>query len=119
RWRAVSPRLALSTLTSSAPAPSRRGASASPPVHQPPDMALTLVALLVGLALIAGALWDAFETVVLPRRVERRLRIAGAFYRDTWKAYSAFAARFADDGRREEYLSYYHPPYLLLLAGFW
>src|SRR5207248_647891 len=82
-------------------------------------MGLTLAAILVGLALIAGALWDAFETVVLPRRVERRLRIAGAFYRLTWRSYSAFAARFADDGRREEYLSYYGPLSLLLLVAVW
>ena len=34
--------------------------------------------LLVGLALMAIVLWDAFETVVLPRTVTRRLRLARA-----------------------------------------
>jgi hypothetical protein len=79
----------------------------------------TLAAALLGLALIAGGLWDAFETIVLPRRVSRRLRIANIFYRLTWRLYAFFANRIRDDGRREGYLSFYGPLSLLMLIGIW
>jgi hypothetical protein len=79
----------------------------------------TLLAVLGGLILIAAGLWDAFETIVLPRRVSRRLRIAGLFYRLTWLPYAAFASRVHGETRRESYLSYYGPLSLLLLVGVW
>src|SRR5713226_4100665 len=79
----------------------------------------TLVAMLVGLALISAGLWDAFETVVLPRRVSRRVRIASAFYRLTWRPYAAFANRVRDETRREAYLSFYGPLSLIVLVGVW
>jgi Ion channel len=83
-------------------------------------MVLTsLLGTLVGLALIAIGLWDAFETVVLPRRVSRRVRLARAFYRLTWRPYAAIARRLGDDARREAYLSFYGPLSLVLLVGVW
>ena len=45
---------------------------------------MTLLAAVLGLALIAIGLLDAFETVVLPRRVARRLRLSNLFYLATW-----------------------------------
>src|SRR6266566_4903321 len=82
-------------------------------------MTLTFVAILVGLALIATGLWDAFETVVLPRRVSRRVRLARVFYRLTWRPYATYARRIGDDARRETYLSFYGPLSLVLLVGVW
>src|SRR5437879_7126651 len=79
----------------------------------------TLLAVVLGLALISGGLWDAFETVILPRRVVRQLRISSIFYRLTWRPYAFFASRIHDDGRREGYLSFYGPLSLLLLVGVW
>src|SRR5881409_1599652 len=49
------------------------------------------------LIVVAGALWvavimwDAFEALVLPRRVTRRLRPTRMFYRVTWEVWSAVA----------------------------
>jgi hypothetical protein len=79
----------------------------------------TLLAIVVGLALVGAGLWDAFETVVLPRRVSRRVRIASIFYRLTWRPYAAFASRVHGDRRREEYLSFYGPLSLIVLVGVW
>jgi hypothetical protein len=79
----------------------------------------TLVEILVGLALIGAGLWDAFETIVLPRRVSRRVRIATAFYQLTWRPYAAFASRVRADTRREDYLSFYGPLSLIVLVGVW
>jgi hypothetical protein len=39
-------------------------------------------------------MWDAFEAMVLPRRVTRRLRPTRLFYRVTWGLWSAVARTF-------------------------
>jgi len=68
---------------------------------------------------IAVIVWDAFEAIVLPRRVTRRLRPTRLFYRVTWSAWSALARRLAAGGRRETYLSFYGPMSVLLLLAAW
>ena len=82
-------------------------------------MVASLLAALVGLGLIGTALLDAFETVVLPRRVDRRWRVARVFFRTTWVPYSHIAHRIVNDARRETFLSFYGPSSLLLLVAFW
>jgi hypothetical protein len=72
-----------------------------------------------GLMLIIAILWEAFETVVLPRRVTRRLRVTVLFYRITWRPWRALARRFRNAKRREGFLSYYGPLSLLILFIFW
>jgi hypothetical protein len=49
--------------------------------------------IVLSVLLILGILLDAFEVVVLPRRVMRRMRFARAFYRITWIPTAAFARR--------------------------
>jgi hypothetical protein len=80
---------------------------------------VTLVVALFGLLLIGSALLDAFETVVLPRRVSRRLRLGYVFYALTWRPYGAAALRIKDGMRRETFLSFYGPLSLLLLVSLW
>ena len=81
--------------------------------------------MLHSLIAVAGALWvavimwDAFEALVLPRRVTRRLRPTRMFYRVTWRAWSAIARRMRPSGRRETYLSFFGPLSLLVLVGVW
>jgi hypothetical protein len=77
------------------------------------------LASIAGLLLLATVLWDAFETVVLPRRVNRRLRPTQLFYRATWPPFSRIAALFKTVNRREAYLSLYGPLSLVLLLAFW
>src|ERR1700704_3519044 len=79
----------------------------------------TLPGIAVGLTLVGAGLGDAFETIVLPRRVSRRVRIAALFYQLTWWPYAAFASRVRDQERREAYLSFYGPLSLILLVGVW
>jgi hypothetical protein len=64
-------------------------------------------------------LWDSFETVVLPRRVTRRIRLARLFYRYTWLAYSALGSFLFTGKRRDGYFSFYGPLSLLTLVGLW
>ncbi len=72
-----------------------------------------------GFLLIIVIMWDAFEAIVLPRRVTRRLRPARLFYRTTWWLWSGVARRMRPGGLRETYLSVYGPLSLLLLLGAW
>jgi Ion channel len=74
---------------------------------------------ILGIALLAAILWDAFESVILPRHVRRAFRIARFFFRTAWIVWSATAAHIRPPKRREAYLSYFGPLSLLLLIGFW
>ena len=78
-----------------------------------------ILLLVVGTLLIIVVLWDAFEAIVLPRRVTRRLRISRLFYGASWRFFSS-VIRFGRPGKkRERYLSYYGPLSLILLLVIW
>ena len=72
----------------------------------------------VGFVLILVVLWDGFETIVLPRRVTRQLRLTRLFYRYTWLPWSAIGRRLRGN-RRETYLSFYGPLSLIFLVMVW
>ena len=79
-----------------------------------------------GMLIIVGVLWEAFETVVLPRRVTRRFRFTVLFYRSTWRPWRAIARKIKSVKLRETFLSYFGPLSLLIpvyrlrdFAGIW
>ncbi len=76
------------------------------------------LAAIAGVLLIAFALWDAFETVVLPRRVSGGFRLTRWLYRLSWAPWRSIARRFTNK-RREAWLSYYGPLSLLALLLVW
>ncbi len=69
-----------------------------------------------GLLIIVAVLWEAFETVVLPRRVTRRFRFTVLFYRLTWRPWRAIASKIRNIKLRETFLSYFGPLSLLMLV---
>ncbi len=73
----------------------------------------------VGIALVVLVLWDAFETMVLPRRVDRRFRLARMFFRALWYPWRAAARRIAHVAPREWLLGIFGPLSILLLFVFW
>jgi hypothetical protein len=75
--------------------------------------------LLSSVVIISIVLWDAFETVVLPRTVSRRLRLARLYFRVTWLTWGRLAALFRAEGRRERFLAVFGPLSLLGLVGVW
>src|SRR5438093_675112 len=77
------------------------------------------VAGVVGVAVIGVALWDTFETVVLPRRVTRRLRPARLLFKSLWKLWLLVAAVIRRPSRRESFLSLFGPFSLIALLGGW
>jgi hypothetical protein len=68
---------------------------------------------------IVAVLWDAFETVVLPRTVTRRLRLARIYFLVTWRSWRRLSRAFPSDNRRERFLAVYGPLSLLGLALLW
>jgi hypothetical protein len=72
-----------------------------------------------GSLIILTVLWEAFETVVLPRRVTRRFRLTVVFYRATWTPWKMIARCIRKVSRRETFLSFYGPLSLLFLFIFW
>jgi len=78
-----------------------------------------MVGVILALVLIFIILLDGFETVVLPRRVDRRIRFARLFQRATWAPWSAVARGIPGGRHRENWLSFYGPFSLLLLLVVW
>ena len=76
-------------------------------------------ASIVGFVLIFAILMDAFETVVLPRRIRRHFRIASFFYRRTWNFWTRVGLRIKSVSLKETFLAYYGPLSLIVLMGFW
>ena len=77
------------------------------------------LATISGIGLIVAVLWEAFETVVLPRRVTRHFRFTRLFYRATWKPWALLLGHVQPAKRRESYLSYFGPLSLLALLAIW
>jgi hypothetical protein len=46
---------------------------------------MMLIFAVVGAVMIAVVLWEAFETIILPRRIVRSRRLTALFYRVTWR----------------------------------
>jgi hypothetical protein len=80
---------------------------------------MTIIAGILGTLLILTTLWDAFETVVLPRRVTRRVRLSRVVLRTAWAGWSRLASRIRARGRRDAYFGFFGPLMLLVLLGIW
>jgi hypothetical protein len=80
---------------------------------------MDIVVGIFGFVVILIVLWDVFETIILPRRVSRKFRLARLYYRKSWMLLSAVARRMHPGKRRERYLGYFGPISLLLLFVVW
>ena len=80
---------------------------------------MALVVVLIGVGLVALILQDAFEVMLLPRRVQRRWRFVRLYFKATWWVWSAFGRRRAAGAHRERLLSIFGPLSMALLFGLW
>jgi Ion channel len=80
---------------------------------------MRILAVIFGIVLIVLVAQDAFETIVLPRRVIRRIRLARLFYRVTQTVWRSVGHFLRAGARRDSYLSYLGPLSLLALFVFW
>ena len=74
---------------------------------------------ILGIVVILSVLLDAFETIVLPRKVQRAFRLTSWFYRHTWMPWVRVAKRIRANNWRESFLGYFGPFSLILLLVFW
>jgi hypothetical protein len=79
----------------------------------------SIVALVAGIIIICVVLLDAFETVVLPRRVTRHFKLTAWFYRRTWIPWRNAARRIKTNSRQQNFLGYFGPLSLIMLLAFW
>jgi hypothetical protein len=82
------------------------------------EIAMRWLGGIAGAVLLALMLWDAFETIILPRRVSGRIRITKLFYRSTWIPWRA-TAQILSGRRRDAFLSFFGPLSLILLLALW
>ncbi|MGA8503618.1 MAG: potassium channel family protein, partial [Candidatus Sulfotelmatobacter sp.] len=79
----------------------------------------SILAAIFGVVIICVVLLDAFETVVLPRRVTRHFKLTAWFYRRTWIPWRGVARRIRTFSRQQSFLGYFGPLSLITLLVFW
>jgi Ion channel len=84
-------------------------------------MAPNILSIAAGLVVIALALNDVFQSVVMPRATGRRYRLSFYAWRSAWRLWPQAVWRlFPGDGeRREELLAIFAPFMLVALIGLW
>ena len=80
---------------------------------------MPILSAVAGVVLILIVLGDAFETIILPRRVTRPISLARLFYQSTWLVWSGTVRSIFSRKRQETFLSWYGPLSLLLLLLLW
>ena len=86
-----------------------------------PDISFhgSIPAIIFGIVIICVVLQDAFETVVLPRRVTRQFKLTAWFLRRTWIPWKNLAGRIRTSWRQQSFLGYFGPLSLITLLIFW
>src|ERR1044072_8574404 len=74
---------------------------------------------IAGAFLVAVVLWETFETIILPRRVVRRVRLTRRVYLLTWQPWSRIVGSIKNNRRREKLLSFFGPLSLIMLLTVW
>ncbi|RZI96694.1 MAG: two pore domain potassium channel family protein [Variovorax sp.] len=80
---------------------------------------MTYLIAFIGLVLVLATLLDAFEVVLLPRPVRRRLQVNRYFFRLAWAAWSWLARRLPAGPRREDFIGVFGPLSMVSLFGAW
>jgi hypothetical protein len=74
---------------------------------------------IAGIFTVVLVLLDAFETIVLPRRIRKEFRLSRVFYRRTWLPWRRIAGYIDSPSRRENFLGYFGPLSLIFLLAVW
>jgi len=72
-----------------------------------------------GVAILIIVVWDAFEVIVLPRRVTRRFRLSRFFYKNLWNLWKSLAQIIPSKKVRESAFGIFGPISLLILVAVW
>jgi hypothetical protein len=74
---------------------------------------------LAGVAIFLAVAWDAFEAIILPRRVTRKFRLTRFYYLFTWRTWKLYARLIPSRKAREAFLGFFGPISLIFLIGVW
>jgi hypothetical protein len=74
---------------------------------------------IIGAVLVSVVLWETFETIILPRRVTRRVRLTRLLYLLTWQPWSLVASFIRKNRPKEKLLSFFGPLSLIMLLSVW
>lgn len=80
---------------------------------------MRIVALIAGVLCIFSVLFDAFQTIILPRRATGVIRLTRWFFITTWRPWRFVARRVRTPRSRETAFSFYGPLSLILLLVVW
>jgi hypothetical protein len=80
---------------------------------------MTAAKAILGIVLVVFVLWDAFETIILPRRPRHGFRITRTFYKMAWAPWKAAARSMRNPKQRETFLSLFGPLSIFLLLAIW
>jgi hypothetical protein len=75
--------------------------------------------LLAGATILALALWDIFQSIVVPRPTPGALRLGRYIVPLTWRAWRSIGLRLRSDNRRDAFLGLYAPGTAILLLAVW
>ncbi|MBC8141052.1 MAG: two pore domain potassium channel family protein [Armatimonadetes bacterium] len=79
---------------------------------------MNIFVLILCVAALAYIIWEGFETLVLPRRIDRPLRGTHFFFQSLWYLWRVASRRMPGEGR-DNFLSLFGPLSLLLLFVVW
>jgi hypothetical protein len=80
---------------------------------------MQILTLIAGIVCLFAALFDAFQTIILPRRASGRFRLTRIFFLVTWKPWVFFTNRLCGLRTRETAFSFYGPMSLIFLLAMW
>jgi hypothetical protein len=80
---------------------------------------MQILILIAGIVCIFAALFDAFQTIILPRRATGRFRLTRIFFLLTWKPWVFFTERLCGLRTKETSFSFYGPMSLIFLLAMW
>jgi hypothetical protein len=74
---------------------------------------------IAGVVIFLIVVWDAFEAIILPRRVTRKFRLTRFYFKFTWSTWKIYARLIPSKKRRDSFLGFYGPISLLFLIAVW
>ena len=80
---------------------------------------MSVLVLLLGALMVSSILIDAFEVVLLPRPVRRRLQFNRYFFRLSWAVWVRIAGLWSEGRRKEDFLGVFGPFAMVLLFALW
>ena len=80
---------------------------------------ISAIIAILAVLLLAIVLQDAFEVMLLPRRVQREVRLTRIYFRAGWAIWSFLAQRLPAGNRRERFLSVFGALSMVILFAIW